>query len=66
MAAFGVALTLGFVSGCQESPFRSDLPRTPYERYQVLRGDYRPVSTEDEFGVDQKALRQRLAPLRAR
>ncbi|MEM6750957.1 MAG: hypothetical protein AAGA57_00585 [Planctomycetota bacterium] len=44
----------------------SDLPRTPYERYQTLRGEAPPIERPNEFGVEQKALRERLAPMESR
>ncbi len=50
-------------SGCQKALFGDELPRTQYERYQVLRGKYRPEHTENAFGAQRPALRQRLAPL---
>lgn len=49
--------------GCARTPFKDDLARTPYDRYLALRGRDRPLVTIDEFGREQKALRERLSPL---
>lgn len=57
--AFCVLLAL---AGCQKSPFARDLPRTPYERYQLLRGGAPPQSELDTFGNKRPALRARLVP----
>jgi len=51
------------VCGCQKPIFAENKPRTPYERFQVLRGERRPVTEPNVYGVDQPALRQRLEPL---
>jgi len=56
-----VGLTLG---GCSSSPFVSEAPvRSPYERYEILRGTARPATMIDSFGRERPALRARLAPL---
>lgn len=49
--------------GCQKPLFPEHEPRTQYERYQLLRGQYRPVSQQNPYGAKQPALRERLAPL---
>lgn len=49
-------------TGCQKSPFSKELPRTPYERYQLLRGDAPPVYELDTYGNRRPALRARLVP----
>jgi len=60
LALVGLALTMG---GCSGSPFVSEAPvRSPYERYDILRGTARPATTIDSFGREQPALRARLAP----
>ena len=63
----GMAALIGvltFASACTGSPFTdADQLRTPYERYQVLRGEQRPRTYVDSFGRDQPALRARLSPL---
>jgi hypothetical protein len=60
-----VPLTLGGVllGGCQKGLFPEGTPRSPYERYLTLRGDYRPPVEHDAYGVERPALRQRLRPL---
>ncbi|MEM8737511.1 MAG: hypothetical protein AAGG38_03400 [Planctomycetota bacterium] len=64
-ASLGLFLTLMGIGGCAPgTPFKdSDRVRTPYERYQVLRGEKRPKTVTDSFGKEQPALRARLAPL---
>ncbi|MEM1109037.1 MAG: hypothetical protein AAGH99_10150 [Planctomycetota bacterium] len=62
-AACLIAIVM-FASACTGTPFREGAQvRTPYERYQVLRGENRPRTTTDSFGREQPALRARLAPL---
>ena len=52
------------LSGCSSSPFSAEAPvRSPYERYEILRGNDRPATTIDAFGRERPALRSRLAPL---
>lgn len=66
-ALSGVA---GVAGGCSRTPFGSDeptsstyRPRSPYERYGLLRGDVRPLKELDDAGLEKPALRQRLRPL---
>jgi len=50
--------------GCENKPlFPPDVPRTPYERYQKLRGQNRSMTQENAYGGQQPALRGRLKPL---
>lgn len=49
--------------GCTQSPLDDDLPRTPYGRYQSLRGGEPPMREPDTFGNMRPALRARLTPL---
>ncbi len=63
--AAGIWLVAGCLmlgTGCQKSPFSKELPRTPYERYQLLRGDAPPVYELDTYGNRRPALRARLVP----
>ena len=53
---------LCLLSGCNQSPIREDLPRTPFARYQALRGGEPPMMELDTFGRERPALRARLAP----
>lgn len=64
-AASAAFLSVGLVlGGCAGSPFVSEAPvRSPYERYEILRGTARPATTIDSFGRERPALRARLAPL---
>jgi len=49
--------------GCEKPLFPPNLPRTPYERYQSLHGEYRSATEQNSFGGQQPALRDRLRPL---
>jgi len=59
-ASFSVML---IAAGCTQSPLSSDLPRTPYGRYQDLRGGEPPQNEPDTFGNMRPALRARLEPM---
>ena len=48
--------------GCEKPLFPRDLPRTQYERYDRLRGQYIPAESINEFGGFEPALRERLSP----
>ena len=50
-------------TGCQKPLFPEDEARTPYERYQILRGRERRAEKPNPFGVSEPALRERLRPL---
>lgn len=52
------------LGGCQKALFPDDEPRTQYERYDRLRGRYRPVEQRNAYGQIEPALRGRLAPYR--
>ncbi|GAB4110355.1 MAG: hypothetical protein Kow00105_19130 [Phycisphaeraceae bacterium] len=58
-----LAAVLIGLSGCQEALFVDGTTRTQYERYQALRGEYRPPRQVTPLGEERPALRQRLAPL---
>jgi hypothetical protein len=60
LVVLGGVLALG---GCAKQLFPEDVPRSPYERYQMLRGQDRPKTYVDVFGVERPALRERLKPL---
>ena len=62
LAALGLAVLTG-VGGCQKALFVDGTTRTQYERYQALRGEYRPPRQYTALGEERPALRQRLAPL---
>ncbi|MEM1027060.1 MAG: hypothetical protein AAGJ38_03160 [Planctomycetota bacterium] len=47
-------------TGCRKSPLPSDAPRSPYERYDALRGQTVPKTVTDSFGREQPNLRGRL------
>ncbi|MEM1354043.1 MAG: hypothetical protein AAGH88_04080 [Planctomycetota bacterium] len=56
-----ILLSLG-LGACTKSPFYNEYPRTPYERYQMLRGTDAPRYEYDTYGNRQPALRPRLTP----
>ncbi len=58
-----LATVLFGIGGCQEALFVDGTTRTQYERYQALRGEYRPPRQVTPLGEERPALRQRLAPL---
>ncbi len=53
----------GALGGCQKALYPDGSTRTQYERYQTLRGEYRPPRKTTALGEERPALRQRLAPL---
>lgn len=58
----GLIGLIGLV-GCGTNPLSSELPRTPYGRYQALRGGEPPQEELDSFGNARPALRARLRPM---
>lgn len=52
-----------WLAGCGTNPLSSDLNRTPYGRYQALRGGEPPQEEADSFGNMRPALRARLRPM---
>lgn len=51
------------LAGCQPALFPDRQQRTPFERFQLLHGDYRPKTRTTEFGAQVPDLRARLRPL---
>ena len=47
-------------TGCSRSPVQRDAPRSPYERYDVLRGQQAPRTIQNSFGREEPNLRGRL------
>lgn len=64
MVLTGLALGAGLAAaaGCEPALFPENSPRTQYERFDRLRGDYRPADQPGQGGDSDPALRQRLAP----
>lgn len=62
LTVLGLAVLTGG-GGCQKALFVDGTTRTQYERYQSLRGEYRPPRQYTALGEERPALRQRLAPL---
>lgn len=63
VAALATLIVIALCSGCEQPLFVQNQPRTPYERYQILRGQYRPAMQQNVYGGDEPALRDRLRPL---
>ncbi|HRJ49692.1 MAG: hypothetical protein KF787_08595 [Phycisphaeraceae bacterium] len=69
--AFGLAigLTIGLVlggaclagmTGCQKALFSPDEERSPFDRYDTIRGQRAPTYNEDEYGRRKPNVRGRL------
>ena len=63
MAGMALGGSLLMAAGCTQNPLSGDLPRTPYGRYQALRGGEPPQEETDTFGNLRPALRARLQPM---
>ena len=61
--AVGCVFIGTMVGGCEKQLFPDNLPRSPYERYDSLRGRDKSMSEENTFGGTQPAVRQRLKPM---
>lgn len=59
VAALLASAGLG-MPGCEQALFPEDLPRTPFERYDRLRGVVRPSKRQNRFGGAQPAISERL------
>ncbi|RMH27006.1 MAG: hypothetical protein D6693_06140 [Planctomycetota bacterium] len=57
-----IALSAGFVAGCQRALYLPNDTRTPYDRYRRARGELSAPFTEDEYGRRTPNLRERLNP----
>ena len=55
--------SLTLLNGCEKALFPEGASRTPYERYQLLRGQHRIATETNAYGGNQPALRDRLRPL---
>lgn len=55
-----LAVVIGASAGCSEVLFDPKKPRTQYDRYDRIRGDYAPQYIEDEYGQRHPNLRGRL------
>ncbi len=59
-----IAIAIMLVTaGCEPALFPDRQQRTPFERYQLLHGEYRKKTQTSEFGAEEPALRDRLRPL---
>lgn len=61
-----VGVSSGLLTGCEKPLFPKEEPRTPYQRYMMLRGTDRPEKVENAYGWEEPNLRERLQPLGAR
>lgn len=55
-------VVLGTASGCSRPLLSPSEERTPFDRYDAVRGNYSPQYIEDKFGRRQPNLRGRLSP----
>lgn len=60
VAAVVLLAALFVLPGCRPSPIPADGQRSPYERYDALRGQVVPKTVTDSFGREQPNLRGRL------
>jgi hypothetical protein len=58
-----VAMGMTMLGGCEKQLFPEDVPRSPYARYDTLRGRHRAAQQENAYGGTQPALRERLRPM---
>lgn len=65
--AFGLAIglvlagaCLAGMTGCQKALFSPDEERSPYDRYDAIRGQRAPTYNEDEYGRRKPNVRGRL------
>lgn len=66
LGLLGMAL-VGGLAGCESRKlFPDELPRSPYSRYEALRGGEAPMYERDEFNQERPAIRARLTPQDAR
>lgn len=57
--ALGAGATL---AGCSKPLLSATDQRSPFDRYDLVRGNYAPAYIENEYGRKQPNLRARLAP----
>lgn len=64
LLVLGVAGMLGWlgVAGCSKPLLSPSEQRTPFDRYDAIRGGYAPQYVEDKYGRQQPNLRGRLSP----
>lgn len=63
MIAMALAASVLLVGGCGDPLFPKGTTRTPYERYQILHGQYRTQKQVSATGASVPALRERLRPM---
>lgn len=61
-----IGLTAGLTAaaGCEKPLFPDNVPRTPFQRYDQLRGHYSPPERRGPGFQTEPALRERLSPYR--
>ena len=55
-----LVLTATVSVGCARTPIPPEAPRSPYERFEVLRGEKPPKTVTNSFGRQEPNLRGRL------
>ncbi len=50
------------LSGCSKPLLSATDQRSPFDRYDLVRGNYAPAYIENEYGRKEPNLRARLAP----
>ena len=58
----GVLCAASALSGCSEPLLSATDVRSPFDRYDLVRGNYAPSYIENEYGRKQPNLRARLSP----
>jgi len=61
-AAMLLCAIVGLLTGCNETLFPANTPRTQFEAYDRMRNQAAPEKEMDALGRPQPALRARLAP----
>lgn len=60
--AIAAAIALTAFGGCSKPLLAPSEERSPFDRYDAVRGNYAPQYIEDKFGRRQPNLRGRLSP----
>lgn len=55
-------LGVSFAGGCSKPLLSPSEQRSPFDRYDAIRGGYAPQYVEDKYGRQQPNLRGRLSP----
>lgn len=63
LPVLAVLVVLGAAAGCEKPLFPKEAPRSPYDRYLMLRGQQRSQTVENAYGGEVPSIRDRLRPL---